>query len=147
MSDTDPGFVLQLVLDLLPTLVGLVGLCLIALFPRPRGTAVTGLVLLTLGPLSGVFLYRALSPILASAGSYNALILLSYSGRILIVAGLLLLALAATRGSRSHGSQTGVGHRTRRPAEHTTWPVGEHHPRQTRPAGIPSAHPPNGGRL
>ena len=145
MSATDPGFELELAFGLLPALVGVVGLCLVALFPRPRGTAVTGLVLLTLGPLSDVFLYRALSPSLLSAGSYDTVFLLNYLGRILVVAGLLLLVLAATRGPRSREDHHGP--EPRRPVGTDPGFTNEQNVQEAGRGDVPYAHRPYGGGL
>lgn len=100
MTATDPHFVLDLIFGFPPVLVGLVGLCLVGRFPRPRGTAVSGLILITLGPLADVFLYGALSGTLISAGLLDVVITLNYLGTFLLAAGFLLLAVAATRGAR-----------------------------------------------
>lgn len=124
MTATDPSFVLDLIFGFLPVLVGLLGLCLVGWLPRPRGTAVSGLILFTLGPLVGVFLYGALSGTLISAGLLDVMITLSFLGTLLLATGLLLLAVAATRGTRGPENEHGPG-----------WDRG----------GIPHQHRPYGG--
>lgn len=84
-----------------PTLVGLVGLCLLPWFPRNgRGTATAGLVLLTAGPLMDPLLVFGLNFPLRTAGLHGLADLLAYASSFMIAAALLLLGLAATRGIR-----------------------------------------------
>ncbi|GAA1460294.1 hypothetical protein NE857_18775 [Nocardiopsis exhalans] len=137
---------LDLVLTGLPLLVGAVGLCLVGRFPRPRGAAITGLILILLGPLSDVFLFGVLSGPLFSAGLYDVVFFLGYVGTALTATGLLLLALAATRGPRKtvrehrppqpHPGYPGRPGPPGYPGQHSGqgYPAG-HHPHQRGPRG------------
>lgn len=134
MSPTPTG--LNLALFGLPVLAGLVGLCLVGRFPRPRGSAVLGLVLIILGPLMSVLL-GPLSRLLISAGLYDLMFALSYLGSFLTATGLLLLALAATRGPQ----ETTRGHRPPQPPPgHPGNPGRPGHPGSLGPPGHPGNH-------
>ncbi|WP_017582346.1 hypothetical protein [Nocardiopsis valliformis] len=135
MSPDNTG--LDLALIVLPLLVGVVGLCLVGRFPRPRGTAITGLILIVLGPLSDVFVYGGLSGPLFSAGLYDVVFVLGYVGTALTATGVLLLALAATRGPRE------TAHESRPPQPHPGHPGPPGYPGQHSGRGYPAGHHPH----
>lgn len=134
MIATDPSFLFDLAFGCLPALVGLVGLCLVGRFPRPRGVAVAGLILLTIAPLLNVLRHTVLDRLLWEVGlPLESGILVSYLGPGLFAVALLLLAVAATRRPQEASVRPGS-------------PGGRGAPSGTAPQDFPggAAHPPHG---
>ncbi|WP_017586037.1 hypothetical protein [Nocardiopsis ganjiahuensis] len=145
MSATDPAPVLDLALGCLPALVGLVGLCLVGRLPRPRGAAVTGLVLLLAAPLTDVLLHTVLGRFLVAAGPADAVFALSHLSVLLLAAGLLFLAVAATRGTRVPEDRHAPGDRPSSRGEVRSGPFEEHRAPGWQRDDTPGLHRPYGG--
>ncbi|GAB3722008.1 hypothetical protein [Nocardiopsis oceani] len=98
MPPLDPGYLISLAFSCLPAVVGVVGLCLLPRFPRAvRGTAVSGLVLLTASSVVHVLVELFAFRLLGVTGLVEVSIAVGYLSTFMIAAGLLFLALAATR--------------------------------------------------
>ncbi|GAB3721837.1 hypothetical protein [Nocardiopsis nanhaiensis] len=98
MPPLDPGYLISLAFSCLPAVVGVVGLCLLSRFPRAaRGMAISGLVLLTASSVVHLLMELFVFRLLWRAGLFEVSTVVGFLSSFMIAAGLLFLALAATR--------------------------------------------------
>ena len=133
----DPGYLTILALSCLPAVVGVVGLCLLSLFPRAaRGMAVSGLSLLTASPVVHLLVELVVRELLWQADLGVVIPFVTFLSGFMLAAGLLFLTLAATRRAPVDPDRPQAGSWQGAPAPHP----GTHQPHYPG-HGPPGPHP------